>query len=265
MDGFELITYLSQNALTISLSATRIAVAFFIIPLFTSELIPGLVRNTIYISMAIITLILQPVVDLNTLTTSAWIVLFVKEAILGITIGVMFGVFLWAFETAGQIIDNQIGASVAQVQDPLTGIQTTLIGSFMGRLANYIFITSGGLLLLTGAILESYLIWPIDKTLPGLMPAGVNVLGGEFYYYLKLTLLIASPMIIVILFVDSMMGLINRYAQQFNVFFLSMSLKSLASILILMLTMVTIIQRLIYELNQHAGQLPSVLKNLYGQ
>ncbi|MEJ2611599.1 MAG: type III secretion system export apparatus subunit SctT [Candidatus Thiodiazotropha sp.] len=264
MDGFDVINYLSQNALSISLSATRIAIAFYIIPLFTSELIPALVRNSIYLSMAIVTLILQPAVVLNTLSTSEWIILFAKEATIGITIGVMFGIFLWAFETAGQIVDNQIGASVAQVQDPLTGVQTTLIGSFLGRLANYIFITSGGLLLLTGVILQSYVIWPIEKRLPGLPTSGVTVLSGEFFYYLKLTLLIASPMILVILFVDSMMGLINRYAQQFNVFFLSMSLKSLASILILLFTMVSLINRLISELHQHAEQLPAILRSLYG-
>ncbi|MCG8040342.1 MAG: flagellar biosynthetic protein FliR, partial [Candidatus Thiodiazotropha endolucinida] len=121
MDGFDLLQYLSENALTISLASTRIAIIFIILPLFTSELVPALVRNAIFLSMAIMVVVIQPSLELAELHTAAWLILFIKEAVVGLTIGVLFGVYLWAFETAGQIIDNQIGTSIAQVQDPLTG------------------------------------------------------------------------------------------------------------------------------------------------
>jgi type III secretion protein T len=264
MDGFDIIHYLSQHSLTISLASTRIAIVFFILPLFTAELIPALVRNAIFLSLAITIVAIQPTFDTSELRTTEWVILFAKEAVVGITIGVMFGVFLWAFETAGQIVDNQIGTSTAQVQDPLTGLQTTLIGSFLARLANFVFVTAGGLLLLTNVIFESYVIWPIEKRLPGLVGSGVEVLSGEFFYYLELTLMIASPMIVVILFIDSMMGLMNKYAQQFNVFFLSMSLKLLAAIAILFVSIVVLIELLIQELHEHADKVPEVLKHLYG-
>lgn len=264
MDGFDILQYLSEHALTISLASTRIAIIFFILPLFTSELIPALVRNAIFLSLALITIIIQPSIELGSLNTSTWIILFAKEAVIGIAIGVLFGIYLWAFETAGQIIDNQIGASIAQVQDPLTGSQTTLIGSFLARLANYIFVTSGGLLILNNIIFESYTIWPIHEQLPDLVNAGITVLGSEFYYYFKLTLLVASPMIVVVLIIDSMMGLVNRYAQQFNVFFLSMSLKMLAAIVMLFLTLTSLIHLLIDELYSHSDKVPIILKGLYG-
>lgn len=264
MDGFDLLQYLSENALTIGLASTRVAIIFLILPLFTSELVPALVRNAIFLSMAIITVVIQPALDLKALQTTTWLLLFIKEAVVGLTIGVLFGVFLWAFEAAGQIIDNQIGTSIAQVQDPLTGSQTTLIGSFLARLANYIFVTSGGLLLLSGVLFESYLIWPIESRLPDLKAVGISVLGSEFYYYFKLTLLIASPMLVVILMIDSMMGLVNRYAQQFNVFFLSMSLKMLAAIIILFISLTSLIQLLISELHKHSEKIPTILQQLYG-
>jgi type III secretion protein T len=214
--------------------------------------------------MAIMTVVIQPTLDLKALHTAAWLILFVKEAVVGLTIGILFGVYLWAFETAGQIIDNQIGTSIAQVQDPLTGSQTTLIGSFLARLANYIFVSAGGLLLLNGVLFESYLIWPIETRLPELKSAGISILGSEFYYYFKLTLLIASPMLVVILMIDSMMGLVNRYAQQFNVFFLSMSLKMLAAIVMLFITIISLIQLLISEMHKHSEMIPSILQQLYG-
>lgn len=264
MNGFDLLHYLSENALTLSLASTRIAIIFFVLPLFTSDLVPALVRNSMFLSFALITIVLQPTLDLNKLSTSLWIILFAKEALVGISIGVLFGVYLWAFETAGQIIDNQIGASNAQLQDPLTGTQTTLIGSFLARLANYVFVTAGGLILLNSVLFESYFIWPIESRLPDLVSNGVTVLGSEFYYYFKLTLLIASPMIVVVLMIDSMMGLVNRYAQQFNVFFLSMSLKMLAAVIMLFITLTSLIHLLISELYEHTEKLPLILKGLYG-
>jgi type III secretion protein T len=263
MDGFDIIHYLSVNALTISMAATRVAVVFLILPLFSRELIPPLVRNAIFISLALISIIIQPLFDLSALTAADWIILFAKEAMLGITIGVFFGVYLWAFETAGQVIDFQIGASVAQLQDPLTGSQTTLIGSFLGRLANYIFVTAGGLMLLSGIQLESFYIWPLDQKLPDIAKIGSGVFTSEFSYYFQLAILIASPMIIAILLIDVMMGLINRYAQQFNVFFLSLSLKMLAAISMLWITIVAIIQLLINEIHQHYDKIDEILKGLF--
>jgi type III secretion protein T len=262
MDGFDIIHYLSVNALIISLAATRVAVIFLLLPLFSSELVPPLVRNAFFLALALLASIVQPLVDLSNLSTIDWVLLFVKEGMVGIVIGVFFGIFLWAFETAGQVIDNQIGASVAQVQDPLTGSQTTLIGSFIGRLANYIFVTAGGLMLLSGILLESFYYWPIDQKLPELDNAGLALIGAEFSYYFQLAMLIAAPMIIAIFLIDIMMGLINRYAQQFNVFFLSLSLKMLAAISMLFITIITLVELLIYEIGRHYEQLQDILMGL---
>lgn len=262
MNGLDIIHYLSVNALNIGLATTRVAVIFLILPLFTSELIPPLVRNTIFLSLAILSVIVQPEIDLTTLKATDWILLFAKEGLIGITIGVFFGVYLWAFETAGQIVDYQIGASVAQLQDPLTGTQTTLLGLFLARLANYIFVTAGGLMLLSGILLESYYLWPLDQKLTDIAKIGFEIYATEFSYYFQLAILVASPMIIVILVVDVMMGLVNRYAQQFNVFFLSLSLKMLAAISMLFITIVALTELIIRELHQHYKVILGLIDNL---
>jgi type III secretion protein T len=263
MQGLDIIHYLSINALTISLAATRVAVIFLIVPLFTSALIPTLVRNAMFLALALVSVVVQPEVDLSTIATTDWVILFAKEALIGIAIGIFFGIYLWAFETAGHIIDFQIGASIAQLQDPLTGSQTSLLGLFLGRLANYIFVTAGGLMLLCGSLLESFYLWPLDQKLPDMNKIGFGYFGAEFSYYFQLAILIASPMLIVLLLIDMMMGLINKYAQQFNVFFLSLSLKMLAAISMLFITIVGIIELLIRELHQHYKEIDNIINNLF--
>lgn len=264
MDGFDIIQYLAVNALTISLAATRVAVIFLILPLLTPELVPPLVRNSIFLSLALVAVVVQPALDLTALSMSDWILLFAKEAIIGILTGGFFGIYLWAFETAGQIIDTQAGASVAQVHDPMTGVQTTLIGSFLGRLVNYVFVSAGGLILITGFLLESYHLWPLEKLTLDLNIEGFIELGSEFAYYFQLAILIASPIIVVILTIDVLMGLINRYAQQFNVFFLSLSLKMLAATSMLFITIIALVELLVKEIQSHYANLADMLKAILG-
>lgn len=264
MQAGDIFALLSNQAVTVALATTRIAVAFQILPIFSNELVPALVRNAIFVALALVAIVVHPVLAIENLATQGWLLLFAKEILIGIALGVYFGIFLWAFQAAGQVVDTQIGTSIAQVLDPLSGHQTSLLGLFLGRLANYIFMVAGGLMLLTGVIIETYQIWPIHRTLPDFSQAGVALFQSEFSYFFQLTVLIASPIIVVVFLIDAVMGLINRYAQQFNVFFISMSLKMLAAVAVLMLTITSLIELLITELHSHSGALLDVLRKLLG-
>lgn len=262
METINIFEWLFSQALMIGMATLRIAVAFMILPIFSSELIPAIIRNAIFIALALVVVLVQPPIDVESFSTQDWVTIFAKEMFLGVAIGVFFGVHLWAFETAGKIIDVQIGAGSAQIFDPLSGHQTTLVGTFLGRLSNYVFMAAGGLMLLTGSIMESYSVWPIDRHLPDLVYASVTLFESEFSYFFKLAVLISGPILVVTFLIDASMGLINRYAQQFNVFFLSMSIKMIAAIFILMISIVALTQLLIHELVKHSGELMPLLKKL---
>ena len=259
----DIFSLLSSQTISVALATTRIAVAFLILPLFSNELIPALVRNAIFVSLAVMTLAIQPTQMVGDISESLWVLLFLKEIIVGLAIGFLFGIYLWAFETAGMIIDTHVGISMAQIMDPISGHQTTLFGELLGRLANYIFIAVGGLMLLVGVLFESYYFWPIEQKLPGISHASLGLFETEFGNYFRLTLLITSPILVVIFLIDAVMGLINRYAQQFNVFFLSMSIKMTAAIFILMTMIFMLSDLLISELGKHAGAFPEILDYVF--
>ena len=166
-----------------------------------------------------VAIVAQPSIEVAEFSTARWLNLFAKEAFIGITIGVFFGVYLWAFETAGVLIDTQIGSSMAMVFDPLSGHEVTLFGEFFSLWINFLFLAVGGLLLLVGAILQSYVAFPINMPLGDLTAASLALFESEFSRFVTLSLMIASPIIIVIFAIDLAMGLINRYAQQLNVLF----------------------------------------------
>lgn len=264
MELLEQYDVLSSQVLVLGLSATRVAVAFLMLPLFSNELIPAMVRNSIFLTLALIAVVAQPAIDLQTLSSADWISLFAKEVLIGIVVGVFFGVYLWAFEAAGVLIDTQVGSSMAMIFDPLSGHEVTLFGEFLSLWVNYLFMAAGGLLLLNGAVLESYVLFPINEPLDGLRMASVRLFEAEYASFFTLMLMLASPIVVVIFTIDMCMGLINRYAQQLNVLFLSMSLKALAALLMLLIMMPFLVDLLRENIAQHSQSVERYLSHIVG-
>lgn len=255
---------LADAALLVALSSARIAVAFLLVPLFTGDLIPATVRSAIFLSFGLLGLAMQPPLAPDALQHANWLVLFAKEALVGGGIGFLFGTVLWAFEAAGQLIDTKVGATTAQVTDPLSGQQTPLTGAFLGRLANFVFMFSGGLLLFVGTLLDSYRLWPVMAPLPALKAGGLVVFEHEFGRLMVVALLVAAPALVVLFMIDAVLGLVNRYAPQLNVFALSMSLKTWASTLVLMLTLGAMVQAIVADVQGRPAVVLRAIQSLFG-
>lgn len=250
----------ADQLLLLGISTMRIALAFAMLPLFSTETIPAMVRNSILISLGLVSLALQPVFDFASFTVIDWIAILAKEAFVGFVIGFFFGAVLYALEAAGQIIDSKVGATMAQVVDPLAGHQTSLNGAFLGRLANFVFIFSGGLALLVGVLIESYAIWPIANTLPRLAPVGLQLFEAEFGRLMVMATLLAAPILAVLFVIDLGLGLVNRFAQQLNVFQLSLSIKSFVATAMILLLLGGFVQAVLNDVMTR----PAALRGLLG-
>jgi type III secretion protein T len=235
---------LSDTALLLGLSSVRVATAFLLVPLFTSELIPALVRNAMFLGVALLGLALQPSAAPLALTTWQWVALFAKEAFIGGALGFFFGGIMWAFEAAGQLIDTKVGTSQAQLSDPLTGTQVTLTAALFGRLASWVFMAGGGFMVMIGALYESYALWPVRAAAPSLVSDGFRLFEGEFGRIMLMTLLVAGPALVLMYVIEGVLGLINRFAQQLNVFSLSQSLKAVAAVWIIWVQLASLTQLL---------------------
>lgn len=257
---FEGLDSLFDNAILVAVSTTRVATTFLLMPLLSPQTVPAMVRNSIFLVFGLAVLTMQPQVAQMPLPTVQWILLFGKEALVGVVIGFFFATMLWAFEAAGQIIDTKVGATMAQVVDPLSGHQTSLNGEFLGRLANFVFMFSGGLLLLVGTILDSFVIWPIGSLTPVLTMSSLSLFEGEFTRLMTLAVLFASPVLVVLFVTDGALGLVNRYAPQLNVFSLSLSIKAWLATLIILIMMTGLVQTLLNEIMGRHDTVLEVLK-----
>jgi len=263
MEGFGIVGPLGDTALLLGLSATRVAVALLLVPLFTADLIPAMIRNAMFLAIAMLSLALQPSPGALPPTGWGWLPLFAKEAFIGGAIGLFFAGVMWAFEAAGQVIDTKVGTTQAQVGDP-SGHQTTLTGALFSRLASYVFMAGGGFMIMIGTLLESYVMWPVHSRMPSLLEGGARLFEGEFGRIMALTLLIAAPALVLLYMVEGVLGLINRFAQQLNVFSLSQSLKAVTAIWIIWIQIASLVQLLQDDLLARGGIALRSLRVLFG-
>ena len=263
MDTLGLYGSAGDVALLLGLSATRVAVALLLIPLFAAELIPPVVRNAMFISIALLGLALQPLAAPAQAGAWPWLSMFAKEALIGGATGLLFAGVMWAFESAGSVIDAKVGTMVAQVSDPLTGQQISLNGAFLGRLASYVFMAGGGFMVLVGTLMQTYAAWPVWAPLPALADGGVRLFESELGRIMGLTLLVAAPALVVLYVVESVLGLINRFAQQLNVFSLAASLKSFVATWIILVQVIPLVRLLQDDLPGRGGIVIRALHALF--
>jgi len=251
--------HLQGHALAIALTLPRIAAAFLIVPLMTQETVPALVRNSFFVSLAIVAYPIAAAAGPSTaMMQSTWALIVLKEIFVGTAIGFCFGSIFWALGAAGNVIDVKVGSSMASVMDPISGHQTSLTGMFLSQFGAWLFMATGAFMMFIDLLLTSYRLWPVGNTLPPLHAGGVGFFANQFNYLMTAVMMFSAPALVVTSLLDIAMGLVNRYAQQLNVFSLAMPIKSWLSTWVLLLAMAAIVEVVVRAIAQNA-QLLDVL------
>ena len=171
------------------------------------------------------------------LPTPRFLLLLAKEALIGMTIAVMLRLLFELVAALGSFIDLARGATMANVLDPQTRQQGSVLQVFFLNLFLAIFFTAGGHRVLIGALGESYLaVLPWEAGSPQLLGNGAAFLLIALMVKLFLVAMqLAMPVIVVMFLTDVALGLVNQVAPKIQVFFLSMTIKATLGILILFL------------------------------
>lgn len=216
-----------------ALTLPRLTAIFAVVPFLSGRMLNGFVRAGL---LAMLALFMSPIAgEMPPLSIGMWLLIASKEALIGLLLGLGFGIFIWAIESVGDLIDFQTGSSNASFFDPVAGHENGPTGEFLGWLVITLFVAAGGLLALVGVIVDSYRLWPVASFFPnvGQVLEEFAIRQGDtlFLWIVKL----ASPVLLVLVLVELGMGLIGRVAPQLNVFVFSQPLKSLLATLMMIL------------------------------
>ncbi|MDZ5711735.1 flagellar biosynthetic protein FliR [Jeotgalibacillus haloalkalitolerans] len=224
----------------------RISAFFVTMPLFSHRTIPATHRIGIAIMlswMMYYTIDAEPF-DIN----GEYILLIIKEAAVGLFLGLIAYIILSAIQIGGNFIDFQMGFAMANVIDPQTGAQSPLIGQYLYTLAILLLLALNGHHLILDGIFFSYQYIPLDQVSLGFGdPMTAELIVKAFAATFVIAFQMAAPVVATLFLVDIALGIVARTSPQFNIFVIGFPIKiTVAFIVLIVLMGVTfqVIQRL---------------------
>ncbi len=234
------------------LAMARFGGAFAICPALAESMIPGVARKAAILGFAFLAIpFLHGTMPPGDPALSLFLVLALREALIGFFLGFFAAVPFWIAENVGNFIDNQRGATMGEIYSPLSGTQVSVLGIFFTQITSTLFFVGGAVFVFLGALYSSYAIWPVfpeaaDPALPAMALDAPAQLLGALDGMLRLTVILAAPVIILMFLATLGLGLVNRTAPQLNVFFLSLPIKSALGVAFLIIYLPYILDMLMY-------------------
>lgn len=230
---------------------------FILSPIFAHRAIATPIKVGLVILLSLITMMTIPTPDLP--ATDSLIVLAglaFLELMVGAIIGFMFLLIMLAVQGAGSMIGYQIGFALANVLDPSSNTQQSIIGTFWVMLALLIFLTLNGHHLIIQAFRDSYAVMPPGQIV---MAGGVGeeIIRHSAYVFV-IALKIAAPVMVTLFLVDVTLGTVAKMMPQMNVFFIGFPIKVAAGIAVIALSLPIfgyVIEKSLNHLNSELGRL----------
>ncbi len=175
--------------------------------------------------------------------------LMIKELFIGLCFAFIVGMVFEAAQVAGTLIDAMSGTNQAQMLVPQIGQQVSLFASLKLQLVVVLFLTLNGHHLVIAAFAESLEKIPIDqfpKFGSGVWPF-FDTMIRIFADLISVGVAFAAPVLLATFLTDLSLGMVNRVAPQVQVFFVSMQIKPLVTVMIMFIAIQVIMERVVDE------------------
>jgi flagellar biosynthesis protein FliR len=170
------------------------------------------------------------------------------EALIGIALGLISRMMIFAIVTAGMIIATTSGLSVAVLFDPSQAIQSSIFGAFMTMLYVLLFLTTDSHIMLIQGIINSYSVFPafsFGQNYAFFSESIVKLVAEIF----KIAISLSAPFLVVSVLSNLAGGILSRIMPQMQVFFILIPAQILISFILFTLTLSGAIIWLISEHN----------------
>lgn len=204
-------------------------------PLLAFRGVPPFLKMGFSLALAVV---IYPVITLDTqpsLPEGVWGygLAVISETALGLLLGTAVTIVLNSIRMAGQMIDLQIGYSMASIIDPASGTQNTLLSQYLYLLALIFWLLIDGHYTLIQALSQSYQIVPLNAASfnNSVSMVLLKIFSGAF----TIALQVSAPILAVLLISDLTLGFLARTTPQINVFLTGFPIKIAVGLLTLSL------------------------------
>ncbi len=194
----------------------RTLALFSSLPVLGTRTVPARVRVGLSAFIALASQASLPVAAEVPLDSPLAFMLVLQQLVIGLSLGFAVRVVFAAVEFAGEVIGLQMGLNFAGFFDPVTASAGTATSRFFGTTVAWLFVVSGGHLLVIAAVVQSFEAFPVGpEPFAFLRTVAPQRWGAEIF---SLGLWIALPLVAMLLMVNLVLGLISRVAAQINIF-----------------------------------------------
>lgn len=175
-----------------------------------------------------------------------FLLLMLKETLIGFALGFASAHLFYAMETAGRFIDTARGAAMSEVLNPTSKSRATPIGTLYNQLLMCIFIGLGGHYVFFDTFFMSFAELPLNGSIdltPGLSPFAEYAihLTGQV---LAIATILSAPAIAATFITDLVFGILNRVAPQLNAYFMAMPVKAMGALALVLVSLQPFVTRL---------------------
>lgn len=156
------------------------------------------------------------------------------QVVTGVALGFVVQLLLTAVSTAGSFLDITSGLNLTPSIDPLTGVQTPLMGQFYSQVMVLLLFASNGYLLMIEGFERSF-------SGPGFTLAASKIVSTvmltDFEVFFVSALEIAAPIMIVLFGAQVVLALLSKAAPQTNVWLLGFPFQIFLALVIVAVAM----------------------------
>lgn len=238
----------------------RISGIFVTAPILSSGSVPRTVRVYLAVLCALIIFSVVPPTDIpfTRLTTIDYLLIALKELMIGLLLGFIPRIMFAAIDFAGTIVGFIMGLSIANVIDPRTDLQVSIIASFKGLIATLLFVTLDGHHIFFEAIGYSYQHVPVGGFLftPNKADFLLRAMGDLVIIGLKL----GAPLVVSLLLANVIMGFMARSIPQMNVFIVGFPFTIGMGFILLIIGMPHLVRAMTLLFNQVGMQVMDLIR-----
>jgi flagellar biosynthesis protein FliR len=245
-----------QDFSTFLLIFIRVGVILFILPFFNSKTIPVIAKVGLTF---IITILLYPVTTVQMMdlpkNTLGLAQLILGEIIVAMILGMMVQVLFEGVKIMGQLVGFQTGFSIANVIDPQSGAQVSILSNMAYLMAMVLFLILNGHHILLNALRESFEIIQIGtlRLNRDLMREMINHMSQMFVIGIK----IGAPAIAALIFTKIVFGLVTKLIPQMNIMIVAFPLQIIIGLIFFGVSL----RLLLVIMEKYVGDLDSLLIN----
>lgn len=244
----------------IALVLCRILAFISLGPLFSQRDFPNSAKLILGVSLAMLAFPTANSSYQAAATPILFALLVIKEVLFGFTMGYLSQLVFNAVMIAGQIVDFQVGFTIAQAYDTTLQVQTSQYGKIYYWLAISMFFILNLHQQLIRGVLLSFQIVPLGtvefkgSTIDGITRLVVKTI--------EMGLDLAAPLVVALIAIDIILGVISRSIPQINVLMMSLPFKTGVSFVVFFILISNVMSFLANYLPTSVTQLMEFIKSL---